>query len=147
MPGEEVLAIFLVYRGREYQLRLSAALLLLADYLLRHSRCAQTATQISIGIHDGYGFYAEHGTNGRRQRIWRIPRSAIREDVKRLKRALAAVFKQANVGVDPADVLVTQDTVSNQVLYRWKCRPEVVHIDSTAAKDQPLLGGRNRKLD
>lgn len=40
-PGEEVFAIFLVHRGREYQLALSPALLLFADYMLRHSRLAQ----------------------------------------------------------------------------------------------------------
>ena len=34
LPGEEVLAVLLVHRGREYQLALSPALLLVADYLL-----------------------------------------------------------------------------------------------------------------
>lgn len=139
IPGEEIFAVFLLYRGREYQMRLSSALLVIADYLLRHGRYAQTATQISTGIHAG-GFYAEHAKNGRRQRIQRIPRSAIREHVKRLKLALSLAFGEANFSFDPENVLQSEESVSNQVLYRWKAIVDVVHLDSTAANAQPLLG-------
>jgi|HubBroStandDraft_5_1064220.scaffolds.fasta_scaffold23700_3 hypothetical protein len=140
MPGEEILAIFLLYRGREYQLRLSPALLIIADYLLRNGRYAQTATQISTGIHAG-GFYAEHGKNGRRQRIQRIPRSAIRVYIKRLKLALEMAFGEANLCLDPKNVLLSEESVSNHVLYLWKAIPGVVHLDSTAANAQPIFGG------
>lgn len=139
MNGEEILAIFLVYDGRDYQLRLSAALLILADYLLRHGRYAQTATQVSTGIHAD-GFYAEHGKNGRRQRIQRIPRSAIREHIKRLKVAIALAFDEANLSLDPETVLQSEESVSNQMLYRWRAIVDVVHINSMAANAQPLLG-------
>jgi len=138
-PGEEVLAIFLVYRGHEYQLRLSPALLLLADFLLRNSRFAQTASQISTGIHAS-SFYSEHATNdhGRRQRMKRIPRTAIKEYIKRLHRALSLAFHEANLRIDPLDVLTVEESVGNQVLYRWKAKVEVVHLDLTAADVQPL---------
>jgi hypothetical protein len=139
-PGEEVFAIFLAYRGHEYQLLLSPALLLLADYLLRHSRYAQTATQIATGIHASGGFYAEQGMNGRRrQRIPRIPRSAIREYIKRIRSALVVAFDEAELRIDPNDVLVTQESVSNHVLYRWKGIIEVAHLDYTAADVRPLF--------
>jgi hypothetical protein len=140
VAGEECLAIFLVYRGREYQLLLSPALLLLADYLLRHSRFAQTATQVAAGIHSA-DFYTEYGMNGRpRRRIRRLPRSAIREYMQRLRQALAAAFDEAGLYIDPNDVLVAEESVSNHVLYRWKnAAVEVIHLDSTVANVQPLF--------
>jgi hypothetical protein len=116
LPGEEVLAICLDYRGREYQLPLSPSLLLICDYLLRHSRFAQTATQISIGIHES-GFYAEHGRNVGRQRTRRIPRSAIREYIRRLHRALAIALKKAGLSIDPESILVVEQSVSNHARY------------------------------
>ena len=142
MPGEEVLAIFLVYRGREYQLPLSPALLLMGDYLLHHSRFAQTASQISNGIHAG-GFYAEHGRNGAQQKTRRIPRSAIREYIRRLHRALAVAFEEASLCIDPESVLVVEASVSNHALYRWRAVVEVAHIDSSAEHLRPLWGGNS----
>ena len=137
--GEEVLAICFVPRGHEYQLHLSPALLLVADYLLRHARFAQTASQIASGIHAS-SFYSEHATNGhgRRQRMKRIPRTAIREYIRRLHRALAMAFHEANLRIDPLDILTVEESVGNQVLYRWKAAVEVVHLDLTAADVKPL---------
>jgi hypothetical protein len=140
MAGEEVLALGLVSRGREYQLRLSPALLLLADYLLRNSRYAQTASQIATGIRAS-DFHAGNGSNGRRrQRIRRIPRSAIREYIHRLHRALALACDEANIRIDPCALLVAEESVSNHLLYRWKAVLEVAHVDSTAADVQPIGG-------
>lgn len=138
-PGEEVLAIFLVYRGREYQLLLSPALLLVADYLLRNSRYAQTASQIAGGIHASSFYSDKYATNshGRRQ-MRRIPRSAIREYVRRLHKSLALAFHEANLRIDPLDVLTVEESVGNQVLYRWRAAVEVVHCDLTRADVQPL---------
>jgi hypothetical protein len=138
-PGEEVLAICFVPRGYEHQLRLSPSLLLLGDYLLRNSRFAQTASQIATGIHAS-SFYCEYATNGhgRRQRVRRIPRTAIKEYIKRLRRALALAFQEANVRINPLDVLTVEESVGNQVLYRWKAAVEVVHLDLTATDVQPL---------
>lgn len=140
LPGEEILAILLVHRGLEYQLPLSPALLLLSDYLLRHSRFAQTASQIAAGIHVGE-FYAEHGRNGHRTRIRRIPRSAIKEYMKRLRRALAEALGRARLPLNARDVLVTEESVSNQVLYRWKAVVELVNFDSMATRFRPIGRG------
>ncbi len=143
MPGEEVLAIILIHRRREYQLPLSPALLLLADYLLRHSRYAQTATQIATGIHAA-AFYAEHAKNGQSRRTRRIPRSAVKVYIRRLHRALALMLEVAKVPIDPERVLTKQKAVSNHVLYQWKAIVDVIHCDSTAAKVQPIWGGNGR---
>jgi hypothetical protein len=138
--GEEVWAILFTARGHEYQLRLSPALLLLGDYLLRNQRFAQTASQISGGIHASSfysGKYAQNG-EGRKQRMRRIPRTAIREYIRRLHKALALAFQEANLGIDPRDVLTVEESVGNQVLYQWKAVVEVIHFDLTRADVQPL---------
>ena len=128
-----------MHRAREYQLPLPPAPLLLADYLLRNSRFAQTASQIATGIHEGK-FYAEHARNGARQRIRRIPRSAIREYIRRLHRALAVAFEEASLYIDPETVLMVEQSVSNHALYRWRAIVEVAHLDSSAERLQPLWG-------
>lgn len=145
VPGEEVLAISLVYRGREYQLRLAPALLLLGDYLLRHRRFAETATHISAGI-QAEGFSSKHARKRRGSRMYRMPRSAIRQYIRRLVMAIGVAFEEAHISVDPGTVLLTEESVSNQVLYRWKAASvEVVHVDSTAAGDQPIRGTSSRR--
>jgi len=102
----------------------------------------KTASQISSGIrHDG--FYAGHGRNSGRQRIRRIPRSAIREYVRRLHGALAMVFKEAKIDIDPETVLVVQQSVSNHALYRWRGVVELAHLDARAEHLQPLWGGNS----
>jgi hypothetical protein len=139
--GEEVWAICFTPRGHEHQLRLSPALLLLGDYLLRNQRFAQTASQISGGIHAS-GFYSERyaqNGEGRRQRMRRIPRTAIRQYIRRLHQALALAFQEANLDINASDVLTVEESVGNQVLYQWKAVVEVIHFDLTRADVQPLL--------
>jgi hypothetical protein len=139
-PGEEVLAICFTPRGNEHQLPLSPALLLLGDYLLRNKQFGQTASQIEAGIDAGSFYSEQYATNarGRRQRMRRISRSAIREYVRRLHEALAIVFEKGNLRIDPRDVLTEEKSVGNQVLYRWNATVEVVHHDLKEAYAQPL---------
>lgn len=114
--------------------------LVLGDYLLRNRQFAQTASQISNGIHAGSFYSEQYATNGRgrRQRMRRIPRSAIREYVRRLHKALALVFHEANLRIDPRNVLTEEKSVGNQVLYRWNATVEVVHCDLKESYAQPL---------
>jgi len=92
-PGEEVFAVFLLYRGHEYQLRLSLSQRLLFEFLARHSRVAQSAGQIQLGIR-GDDFYKFHARNadGRKPLTRRIHRTAIRVLVNRVHRAMKLVF-------------------------------------------------------
>ena len=145
LPGEEVFAVFLVYRGREYQLRLSLAQRLIFDFLARHSRFAQSARQIELGIRADE-FYKLHAKNaaGRAAVTRRIPRSSIKEHMRRLLRALELVFQEAGIGLDPRNVLTAQDTVGNEVGYKLKATCSWSHIDLTASDCQPLWGGSGR---
>ena len=104
------------------------------------TRVAQTATQIATGIQSGR-FYSEHGSNGRRQRILRIPQSAIGEYTARLRRSIDLALAEANLPIDSSNVLIADESFSNHLLYRWKAVVEIAHLDSTAAGVQPFWGG------
>jgi hypothetical protein len=139
LAGQEVYAVFLVYRSREYQLRLSLAQRLLFDYLANHRRLAQSARQIELGMRadDFYKFHAKNA-NGRITLTRRIPRSSIKEHVRRLHKALGMVFQEAGFGIDPRSVLIVQDTVGNEVGYKLKATCSWTHIDLTSRDHQPL---------
>jgi hypothetical protein len=145
-PGEEIFAIFLVYRGRPYQVKIGLTLLILIDYLARYSRTGQTAAQIECGVRRDE-FYAEHGSNasGRRKLVRRIPRSAVKELVRRLRCAFALTFHKAGLRVDSRDVVVAERTVSNQVLYKLQAETRWTHVDLTTRDVQPVWGGSTER--
>lgn len=142
MPGEEIISVFLMYRGREYPLRLSLALRILFDYFAHHSRLPQSARQIELGIRAD-DFYKRHAANatGRAVLTRRIPRSAVRVYVKRLHRAFALAFQDAGMRVDPGNVLISKKTVGNEVGYQLKASCDWAHVDLTTRNSQPLRGG------
>jgi hypothetical protein len=142
MPGEEIVAVFLVYRGREHHLRLSLAMRILFDYLARHSRLPQSARQVELGIRADE-FYKRHAANatGRAALTRRIPRSAVKVYIKRLHRALSLAFQSAKMHIDPCNVLITQKTVGNEVGYQLDASCDWIHIDLASGDCQPLWGG------
>jgi hypothetical protein len=129
-PGEEIFAVWLVYRGREYSLRLSLALRILFDYLARHSHLPQSATQIEAGIRADR-FYTQHVANVMAHGLFTrsISRSYIRVYIERLQVALQNAFREAGLLMDAHAVLLTQETVMNEVGYRLKASFEWVHVD------------------
>ena len=128
-PGEEVAWALLTQRFQDYQVRLSLSVLLLFDYLARNSRLPQSATQIVAGM-KADTFYVRHGANvktGAKQSR-RFNRSAVKEYIKRIRRALQTTFLESGLNVDPFEVLVSEPTDSNQTLYRLKATVEWVHL-------------------
>ncbi len=128
-PGEEIVAVWLIYRVREYRLPLSTATLILFDYLARFRWLGQTASQIEMGIRSD-PFCAQYGSAGgsSQRRARRIARSAVKEYVKRIRDALAAAFQEAGVPIDPRKVLFSDPTTSNQVGYRLRASIEWIHV-------------------
>jgi hypothetical protein len=128
IPGEEILGVWLVHRGRSYQLAFSRAEAGLVDYLSRR-RMMQTATQIERGIHTD-PFHQWQCTRRRKSggREARYHRTTIRIYVRRVRLALADVFHDSGLSIDPASVMVIQPTFSNEVMYRFTARTECVHI-------------------
>lgn len=138
--GEEISACFLLNQGREYDLRLSLALLIVFDYLA-HSRLAQSARQIELGIRasDFYIRHAENATGGAAL-TRKISRSAVKEYIRRLHHALALVFQEAGLTIDPSKVLIVQETVGNEVRFLLKATFSYTHIDLNSRNAQPLWG-------
>ncbi len=129
-PGEEVFAVCLVHRGREYCLRLSLALRILFDYLARHSRQPQSAAQIEAGIRADR-FYTQHTETvmGNEKFTRRIPRSYVRVYIDRLRLSLQTAFCEAGFLINARVVLLSQETFMNEVGYRLKASIEWTHID------------------
>lgn len=129
-PGEEVFAVCLVHRGREYHLRLSLALRIMFDYLARHSCLPQSARQIEAGVR-ATRFYSEHASNatGRAPFTRTIPRSSVRVYIQRLRSAIEDAFREAGLLMDAHAVLLSQETVMNETGYRLKASFEWTHID------------------
>lgn len=146
MPGEEIVAVSLVCRGREYHIRLSLALRILFDYLARHARLPQSARQIELGIRAD-DFYKRHAANvtGRQAFTRSVPQSAVRVYVKRLHKALSLAFRETRLPIDPGRVLTSRSTVGNEVGYQLRASCDWVHIDLTTQENQPLLGANGKR--
>jgi len=128
-PGEQIVAIQLLHHGREFQLPLSLALLLIFDFLAKHSRIAQSASHIVAGMRAD-AFCIRHGANtGSTASTRRISRACLKEFVRRIRLALEQAFKEAGLTLGARMVLLSQKTVFNQVGYRLKGTFEWVHID------------------
>jgi len=127
--GEEISVILLVYRSRVYLVKLSLALRILFDYLARH-RLPQSAAQIEAGIRRDF-FAARHGANARtrQKQTRRVSRSGVKEYVKRIRQALGMAFQEAGLNLDPTGVLVSEETVGNEVIYRLKAAVDWTHKD------------------
>jgi hypothetical protein len=129
-PGEEILAVCLIHRGREYCLPLSLALRILFDYLARHSRFPQSASQIEAGVRADC-FSAQHAAAvmGRSKLTRSIPRSCVRVYIKRLRSALDSVFLEASLVMDAHTVLLSRETVMNEVGHRLMAEFEWMHLN------------------
>ncbi len=129
-PGEEIVAVFLVFRGRAMFVPLSLALRLFFDFLARHSHLPQSAAQIAAAVRVD-PFCRKHGTNAPSGATLtrKMSRSSIKEFVKRVRQALALVFLEAGLAIDPNTVLRSENTVTNEVGYRIQASFEWAHLD------------------
>lgn len=128
LPGEEVLSVSLVHRNQEHWLPLSLSLRILFDYLARHSRFPQSASQIEAGIRFD-PFSMQHAINSRKSKelLRSIPRSYIRVYIMRTRLALQTAFASAGLHIDPASVLASERTTMNETGYRLKAAVDWVH--------------------
>lgn len=135
-PGEEVFAVLLAHRTRQYPLRMSGSQRLLFDYLSR-SRIAQTASQIFAGMSTD-PFYRKHGSNAttRAGLTTKVSLSCMREYVRRLRMAIGKSSRDARLLLDPYQILVSEKTSSNCVGYRLRAHVEWIHVD------HPMTGAR-----
>jgi hypothetical protein len=131
--GEEVFAVLLVHRGQEIIVPLPLSLRLLFDYLGRHCHVGQSATQVTAGMRAS-SFYRNHAKNCGELSRRKISRSSVKEYVLRIRRALEVAFKQASISLDPSEILVSEQTEGNEVLYRLRATVQYRHCDELAAR-------------
>jgi len=135
--GEEIAAVLLVHRSREYPLKLSLALRLLFDYMARHSRFPLSASQIAVGMRASQ-FHMKHARNacGRMPLHRGICRTAIKTYMQRLCAAFEIAFREANIDMNPAAVVRCRSTVTNEVGYQLRLTAHWIHWADRTARSQ-----------
>lgn len=130
MPGEVIADVQLIYHGKRFSVPLSTRLLLVFDYLARHQRMPQSASQIAAGMRLD-PFCLKHGTNATASRSLskRVSRTAVKQQIVRLRAALASAFAEAGLSLDPERVLVSEETSVNEVRYFLKAAVEWEHVE------------------
>jgi hypothetical protein len=128
--GEEVVGIFAVHNGREFHVPLSLALRLVFDFLAHHPHLPQSASQVQAAMRSD-PFYAKHGFNAMRggQLVRKITRSAIKQYVSRIRRALELTFREAHLSINPQSVVISKKTVTNEIGYHIRGTFQWVHTD------------------
>jgi hypothetical protein len=128
--GEEVAAVSILPRQGEFHVPLSLTLRLVFDFLARHRHVPLGASQIAASFRVD-PFYRQHGRNALNcgTLIRRVSKSSVRVYIERIRRALALSFREANLRVEPQDVLLSQETVTNEVGYRLRGTFEWLHTD------------------
>lgn len=118
-PGEEIARAYIVHKGKQYPIPLSTVHLILLDYLCRHRGIAQTATQIARGL-SSEAFYVQHGMNreGSAPLRTRTSRTAVKEQMMRLRLGIARCLTRANIAIAPRSILCAQNSTSNEVAYQ-----------------------------
>jgi hypothetical protein len=120
-PGEAIAEIRLLHRTREIPVPLSIRLMLLFDYLARHKHLGQNAAQIAAGLSTD-PFTRQHGAYARATSSLakRTSRTAVKQQIMRLRAGLRQAFRKAGLSLDPSRVLVSEVTLTNEVRYRLR---------------------------
>jgi hypothetical protein len=120
--------IRLIYRGKEVPLPLSLRLMLLFEYLARTSYLGQNARQIAAGL-SGDIFTRQHGSYATRRKTLRfdVSRTAVKQQISRLRAGLGKAFKKAGLHLNPERVVISESTVTNEVRHKLKAAVTWVH--------------------
>ena len=123
---QEAVAVFLVCKGRFFQVMLGSVLVKLFDYMARHNRLAQTARQVENGTRADPLFRMRRGIRPKNC----IPRRYVRVYVDRIRVALGLVFRECGLGIRPDAVLISEETVMNESGYRLRASFQWLHTTS-----------------
>ncbi len=128
-PGETIGDISLGGFPTPTSLGLSQMSLLLMDCLCRY-RMPLTASRIEQ-IMNSDPFYVDYAANqiGYKQIIAKPDSRNIRVCVPRIQKRMEPVFQELGLRVDPLQILTSEATDSNVIVYRLKATVEIVHVD------------------
>jgi hypothetical protein len=148
-PGEEVVAIILIYRGRRYWIPLSPGHLILVDFLARRRWIAQDAWRIAAQMQLD-PFVIQHASNGPggHVRVARSSRAAVRQQIKRIRTVLQKLFDEEGLDLKASDIIRSEETSTRSVRYRinadvlrWVHWPTPEGEDSTSGLPIPEVPG------
>jgi hypothetical protein len=128
MPGEEIVAIILIYRGKKYRVPLSPTHLILIDFLAR-CRYPEDAWRISARMQCD-PFTTDHGLNapGHRLRPARSSRTAVRQQVKRIRSVLSALIAEEGLNLVAEDIIRSEETSTRVVRYMMDANVNWEHL-------------------
>ena len=130
IPGENILSAWLVHQGRPYELPLSTTHLILLDLLARHNGISLNAQQIQERLNTEL-FYV-HLTRVRSSR------TAVRQQVRRIRVCMAKCFAEAHLDIDPEIVLRSESTSTNEKKYRLYANVALEHEASLQNVQGPV---------
>ncbi|MHB1865542.1 MAG: hypothetical protein ACYCPS_05310 [Candidatus Saccharimonadales bacterium] len=131
IPGEEdILSAWLVHQGRSYELPLSTTHLILLDLLARHNGISLNAQQIQERLNNEL-FYVQ-------LTHVRSSRTAVRQQVRRIRVCMAECFAEAHLDIDAETVLRSEPTSTNEKKYRLHANVIVEHEASFQNAQRPV---------
>lgn len=117
-PGEEISAVLFPRATARPQLPLALSERLVFDFLAQHRGVAFDSRQIASGLRGGW-FYRDHAANSGVLQVVKVRVPAVKVIVQRIREAMATVFEEARVKIDPLNVLQSWPAAgSNRVLYK-----------------------------
>jgi hypothetical protein len=127
-PGEEVVAIIVIIGGRKYWVPWSPGHLILVDFLARHRWIAQDAWRIAAQIQLD-PFAIQHASNapGANVRMARTSRTAVRQQIKRIRGVLQQLFDDEGLELRASDIIRSEETSTRSVRYRLNANVTWVH--------------------
>jgi len=143
LPGEEVVAVLLLYRGRRYRIPWGPTHLIFADCLCRYRWISLDAWQIAEKMTND-PFVQQHGMNasGYHGRPARTSRTSVRQQVKRMRETLAELLLEHGLNLNAWNILRSEKTSNSIVRYRitldvtWEHWPG---LDDGEAKGAPSI--------
>jgi hypothetical protein len=139
-PGEEAVGAYLIWRGRAYEISLSAPHLVFLDFLCRHRWIAMDASTIAIRMRTDL-FVLHHGSNapGHQVKPSRSSRTAIRQQVRRIRAVIAKVIADEKLDLDAFSILRSEETSTRSKRYRITADVSYEHWKTSRA----LLSSRS----
>lgn len=156
-PGEEVIAIILIWRGRRYWVLWGPTHLIVVDYLARHRWIALDSWQIAAKMSLD-PFVLQHGTNApsHKGRPPRTSPSNARQQMKRIRDVLAELIVAEGLVLTVDEIIRTERTSSGTARWRivadvtWQHLPRHEHIaepfDPRISKIPPAMLGPEADL-
>jgi len=138
-PGEEAIAIILIWRGRWYWIPWGPTHVIVGDFLARHRWIALDSWQIASKMKLD-PFVQEHGTNapGHKGRPPRTSPSNARQQLKRMRDVLFELIAVERLDLTVDQIIRTERTSSGTARYRivadvtWQHLPRPEHRSSAS---------------